>query len=166
MLRCWQLDPLTRPTFAEIAKALQERVAAAETSTMPRVQDELYANVPNTQGYVERASMAAATFMPAPSQKQPDSPEYLVAVGGAKGGARVGTEASAEDYLTPSEHYFNGGAAGDAMGGGKESGPFGRDAIRSEYLTTSPRHSDIAEKERLLSSGSNNEPVEHGDDFC
>ena len=122
---------------------------------------DIYANVPNTLACYERASSGACALPPqsldlaAPSYPAPtfSSLDPLLHRTSA---AKTPVQDSADDYLTPSEHYYPRQETHDVDTGD----------VPSQYLTSPPsREQPMApETQRLLSINSNSEPVEHGDD--
>ena len=94
MLQCWNLDPYGRPSFEQIVERLKKRMRDAEADCGLSSSTDMYFNVPNTQNMYKTANPEvdddAATRpvdLPLPLKPGP-------------------TEASADDYLTPSEHYY------------------------------------------------------------
>ena len=131
MLRCWDLQPHARPSFEYIVEHLKSRMRIAEETAARGGSTDIYTNVPNTQLIYKKANPDAEEAAPAlrpldltlPLTK--NTPEQV----------------NADDYLTPSEHYF------------------GRD-MTSQYLT-SPSMSPGSEN--VATPSGSNVPIEHAD---
>ena len=168
MLSCWDLRPQARPNFSDIVRLLETRMREVEQTSDPYTHD-IYANVPDTLACFERANsgQASASAVARPPQSlallsrhgddgYPAAAATMTPLTLASleqslpspGAVKTPVQDSADDYLTPSEHYYSQQQRAD---------------VTSQYLT-SPSLEHPSETERLLSMNSNNEAVEHGDE--
>lgn len=107
MLRCWDLEPHARPTFIYIVEHLKSRMRAAEEEAQSGKSNDLYTNVPNTQFIYKTANPNADESEEAPAARPLDLTLSL--------SRNEAEEVSADDYLTPSEHYFSRDAESDYL---------------------------------------------------